>query len=132
MSADAARARVAASDDLTEDGQIRIYTEVFLCTACTDAESRDDFVDDEQRTVSVGQFLDASDEFFGNRPGAALRSNWFQIDCCCAAVQFMSLQFLLQIVQIAREELICMAEYIAWDSSGLDAFGSRNPDPLCQ
>ena len=121
MSADAACSRISAGDDLAEDGQVRIHPEVLLGAAGADAESCDDFVEDQERAVSVRQFLDASDELLGNRPSAALRSDRFQIDRGSSAVQFMSLQFLLQVVQIAWEEFIRMVEDVARDASGLDA-----------
>lgn len=99
MSADAAGTRISACDDLAEDGQVRIHPEVALRTRCPDSEACDDFVEDEQRSVFVGEFFTAADELARDRARTALRTDRLDKDRCRPlSGALISLQLLFQIV----------------------------------
>ena len=80
----------------------------------------------------MGESLAASYECLGHRAGAALRSDRFDEYGSSAAVQLVSSELAFEILEISREELISVSEYIVWNASRLDALGSRDPDAVCQ
>lgn len=47
--------RHPAADDLAVGHEVGLHTEIFLCTAGREAETRDDLVENEQRTVFVAE-----------------------------------------------------------------------------
>ena len=75
MTAYAACAGVAASNDFAEYRQIRVHAEKSLCAAQTNTETRDHLIKDEQRTVLPRQTRRPPDELPADGPGAALRAH---------------------------------------------------------
>ena len=132
MAAYSACAGITAGDDFAENGQVRINSEVALSSCGADPETGNDFVEDQQRAILMSQLLAALDEFFADRPGAALGANGLHVDSSCAAGELVLFELALQILQVSREELVGVAESIARNAPGLKSLCAGDPDAVSQ
>ena len=92
LAAHAAGAGVAAGHDLAEDGEVGHDVEIRLRAAERHAETRDDLVEDQQRTVLIAERADALVIVPRDRARAALGADRLEDDRRRAAREAVALE----------------------------------------
>ncbi len=79
-------------DDLAQDGQVGVHTEIFLCAAERQAESGDDLVEDKQRIVAIADLAQEMIETWRDRVSAPFAAGRLHDDRSHAAIRFVFLK----------------------------------------
>ena len=132
LAADAARARVAAGNHFTEDGQVRRYAEVALGARHTDTETGNNLIKNQQRTVFAAKTLYALIEVLIQRTGAAFGTYRLNKDRSGAASELVHAQLSFQIIQIIGEEFLGVLEDIKRNAMRLGEFGTGDTDTVAE